>query len=101
MLVEVLGSVEVGTVIALDDLKRVFAWHRPRLVRVGGVPLDSVLGIILGTWGDCEKRKVQPRKERETPKKGREKRRKRVRERKRGENRGRGLRRLLMGIILL
>ncbi|MDN5771374.1 MAG: helicase-associated domain-containing protein, partial [Microlunatus sp.] len=43
LLIEVLDAVEVGTVLDLDDLERVVAWYRPRLVRVGGIPLDSVL----------------------------------------------------------
>ena len=45
LLVDVLAGADVGTVVALADLQRAVGWHRPRLVRVGGVPLDAVL-----TW---------------------------------------------------
>lgn len=45
LVLELLAAAETGTTIDLDQLRLAVDWRRPRLVRVGGVPLDSVL-----TW---------------------------------------------------
>jgi hypothetical protein len=50
LLTELLAAVPVGTTVDLADLQAVVGWHRPRLVRVGGVPLDSVLAW---TWREA------------------------------------------------
>lgn len=43
LLTELLAGVPVGTVLDSSVLGEAVAWYRPRLVRVGGVPLSSVL----------------------------------------------------------
>lgn len=50
LVVELLAGVEVGTCLDIDALRPVVGWHRPRLVRVGGVALDSVLSW---TWREA------------------------------------------------
>lgn len=50
LVAELLAATDVGTVPDLADLAAAVAWHRPRLVRVGGVPLESVLGW---TWREA------------------------------------------------
>ena len=50
LLTELLAAVPVGTTLDLADLHAVVGWHRPRLVRVGGVPLESVLAW---TWREA------------------------------------------------
>ncbi len=50
LLTELLAAVPVGTTLDLADLLAVVGWHRPRLVRVGGVPLESVLAW---TWREA------------------------------------------------
>lgn len=50
LVVDLLADVETGTVLAPDALREAIAWHRPRLVRVGGVPLDDVLAW---TWREA------------------------------------------------
>ena len=47
LVLELLAAVETGTTIDLDQLRAAVDWWRPRLVRVGGVPLASVLAW---TW---------------------------------------------------
>lgn len=42
---ELLAAADTGTTIDLDQLRAAVDWRRPRLVRVGGIALDSVL-----TW---------------------------------------------------
>ena len=51
LLIELLATVPTGTEVSLDQLREAVAWHRPRLARVGGVPLDSVLGW---TWREAD-----------------------------------------------
>ncbi|HEU5484471.1 MAG TPA: helicase-associated domain-containing protein, partial [Microlunatus sp.] len=43
LIVELMAAVPVGTALEPDALRQVLGWHRPRLARVGGVPLDSVV----------------------------------------------------------
>lgn len=50
LVTDLLAGVEVGTTLDLDDLHAAIGWHRPRLVRVGGVPLASVLAW---TWREA------------------------------------------------
>ena len=50
LLVDLLAEVEPGTLLEPDALRAAVGWHRPRLVRVGGVPLDSVLAW---TWREA------------------------------------------------
>ena len=50
LLTELLAAVPVGTTLDLADLHDVVGWHRPRLVRVGGIPLESVLAW---TWREA------------------------------------------------
>ena len=50
LLTELLAGVPVGTTPDLADLQAVLGWHRPRLVRVGGVPLESV---VAWTWREA------------------------------------------------
>ena len=50
LLTELLAQAPVGTVLDLTDLLDVVSWHRPRLVRVGGVALESVLSW---TWREA------------------------------------------------
>ncbi|HET8971231.1 MAG TPA: helicase-associated domain-containing protein, partial [Candidatus Nanopelagicales bacterium] len=50
LLVDLLAGVEVGTTLDPDAVRRAVDWHLPRLVRVGGVPLDSVLAW---TWREA------------------------------------------------
>lgn len=45
LVLELLAAADTGTTIDLVQLRAAVDWRRPRLVRVGGVPLDSVL-----TW---------------------------------------------------
>ena len=47
LVLELLAAAEVGTTIDLGQLRAAVDWRRPRLVRVGGIPLDSVLAW---TW---------------------------------------------------
>jgi hypothetical protein len=50
LLIQLMADVPVGTTLDLVDLLDVVGWHRPRLVRVGGVPLESVLAW---TWREA------------------------------------------------
>ncbi|HEY5787852.1 MAG TPA: helicase-associated domain-containing protein, partial [Microlunatus sp.] len=50
LLTELLADVPVGTTLDLADLDAAVGWHRPRLVRVGGVLLASVLAW---TWREA------------------------------------------------
>lgn len=50
LLVELLAAVEIGTQLEADRLLSVLRWHRPRLVRVGGTPLESVASW---TWREA------------------------------------------------
>lgn len=47
LLVDLLAGVVVGTLLDAADLLPVLHWHRPRLVRVAGVPLETV---VQWTW---------------------------------------------------
>jgi hypothetical protein len=50
LLTALLAEAPVGTVLDLADLADVVGWHRPRLARVGGVELSSVLAW---TWREA------------------------------------------------
>jgi hypothetical protein len=50
LLTELLAAAPVGTTVDLVDLQAVVGWHRPRLVRVGGIGLESVLAW---TWREA------------------------------------------------
>lgn len=47
LVLDLLAAAEIGTTIDLGQLRAAIDWRRPRLARVGGVPLDSVLAW---TW---------------------------------------------------
>lgn len=50
LIVDLLAGVEVGLMPDSGALQRLIGWHRPRLVRVGGVPLESV---VTWTWREA------------------------------------------------
>ena len=50
VVLELLAAADIGTTIDLEQLRTAVGWLRPRLVRVGGVPLDSVLAW---TWREA------------------------------------------------
>ncbi len=50
LMVDLLAGVQVGLMPDSDALLRLISWHRPRLVRVGGVPLESV---VTWTWREA------------------------------------------------
>jgi hypothetical protein len=50
LVTELLAAVPVGTTLEVSDLQHAVGWHRPRLVRVGGVSLTSVLAW---TWREA------------------------------------------------